>query len=73
MKESLPGFGGFAWQDGYAAFTVSKSQVPEIAAYISGQREHHRVKTFEEEYRTFLTRHGIEFDERFVFDGPHAG
>lgn len=73
IKETLPGFGGFGWQDGYAAFTVSKSQVPEIVAYISGQREHHRLKTFEEEYRTFLQRHDIAFDERYVFDAEHTG
>ncbi len=67
MKENLPGMGSFAWQDGYAAFTVSKSQVPEVEEYIRGQREHHRVKTFEEEYRTFLDRHEIDYDEEYVF------
>ena len=73
IKEALPGFGGFGWQDGYAAFTVSKSHVPEVVSYISSQREHHRVKGFEEEYRAFLQRHDITFDERYVFDADHAG
>ena len=67
IKENLPGMGGFAWQDGYAAFTVSKSQVSEVEEYIRGQREHHRVKTFEEEYRAFLDRHEIDYDEEYVF------
>jgi putative transposase len=67
LQINLPGTGGFAWQDGYAAFTVSKSQVPEVEEYIRGQREHHRVKIFEEEYRTFLDRHEIDYDEEYVF------
>ena len=66
MKENLPAMGGFAWQDGYAAFTVSKSQLPEIEEYITGQREHHRIKTFEEEYRAFLDRHEIDYEEEYV-------
>jgi REP element-mobilizing transposase RayT len=46
IKETLPGCASFGWQDGYAAFTVSKSQVSEVGEYIRNQREHHRVKTF---------------------------
>lgn len=56
----------FAWQDGYGVFTVSKSQVPDIIRYIQGQGEHHRVKTFQEEYLLFLQKHEIEYDERYV-------
>lgn len=58
----------FAWQAGYGAFSVSESKVNEVAAYIRNQREHHRRRTFQDEYREFLTRHGIEFDERYVWD-----
>lgn len=68
MKESFPGMKDFGWQDGYAAFTVSKSQIPEIETYIRDQREHHRVKTFEEEYRAFLDRHEIDYEEKYLFD-----
>ena len=57
----------FAWQDGYGAFTVSKSNVPEVISYIQNQRPHHRQKTFQEEYREFLKKHGIEYDERYVW------
>jgi putative transposase len=63
----LPGCRGFAWQDGYAAFAVSKSQVPEVEAYIRNQAEHHRVRTFQEEYREFLDKHGIMYDERYLW------
>jgi REP element-mobilizing transposase RayT len=73
MKETLPGLGGFGWQDGYAAFTVSKSLVPEMDAYVRSQREHHRIKTFEEEYRAFLVKHEIPFEERYLFDGEFVG
>jgi putative transposase len=64
-KKQWAGFRGFGWQDGYAVFTVSKSQMDDVAAYIRRQREHHRAKTFEEEYREFLHRHDIDFDQRY--------
>jgi putative transposase len=59
---------GFAWQGGYGAFAVSESQVPVVRAYIANQREHHRKTTFQEEYRKLLERHGVSFDERYVWD-----
>jgi hypothetical protein len=65
--------GGFGWQDGYGAFSVSKSQVPDVTEYIRRQREHHRVKSFEEEYRTFLDKHDIQYEERYVFDAELSG
>ena len=61
-------FAGFAWQAGYGAFAVSASNVAAVCDYIAGQREHHRKKSFREEYRLFLERHGINFDERYVWD-----
>ena len=57
---------GFAWQDGYGAFTVSESQIETVRDYIRRQEEHHRVKTFAEEYRVFLERHQVAFDERYL-------
>lgn len=57
----------FAWQDGYGAFTVSKSNLPCVIAYIQNQREHHRKKTFREEYLEFLREHGVEYDERYLW------
>jgi putative transposase len=47
---------------------VSKSQVPEVVRYIENQREHHKRQTFEEEYISLLNLHGIDYDERYVFD-----
>ena len=68
LKENLPDCRGFGWQDGYAAFAVRKSQLGEVEDYIRKQREHHRFKTFQEEYRVFLERHEIPYDERYLWD-----
>src|SRR5436853_6973986 len=61
MHAEFPRLRKFAWQDGYGAFTVSKSNIPEVISYIQNQREHHRKKTFQEEYLEFLQKHGIEY------------
>ena len=61
-------FAGFAWQAGYGAFAVSESTVGTVRTYIANQREHHRTKTFQEEYRAFLERHNVTFDESYVWD-----
>ncbi len=66
IKENIPGCRGFGWQDGYGAFTVSQSRAAEVQEYISNQREHHRIKTFQEEYRALLDRHGITYDEQYL-------
>ena len=58
----------FAWQSGYAAFSVSASNAEVVKAYIERQEEHHKRMTFQEEYREFLEKHGVEFDERYVWD-----
>jgi putative transposase len=58
----------FFWQRGYSAFSVSPSQLKAVLQYVEGQPEHHRTRTFQEEYRALLRRHGIDFDERYVWD-----
>ena len=68
IKQNLPSCGGFGWQDGYGAFTVSQSQINEVRDYIRDQREHHRFKTFQEEYRAFLDKHGITYEEKNLWD-----
>lgn len=68
IKTQDDGFRKFAWQSGYGAFAVSESNVEAVRQYIANQREHHRKKTFQEEFRLFLERHRIEFDERYVWD-----
>jgi len=63
----------FEWQKGYGAFTVSYSQIDSVRHYIQNQREHHRTKTFEEEYIAFLKQHNIEFDHQYLFEAEHYG
>ena len=57
----------FSWQEGYGAFTVGSSQIRAVMDYIARQEEHHRVKSFQEEYREFLERAGVEYDQRFLW------
>jgi putative transposase len=61
-------FARFHWQSGYGAFSIGRSGVVEVKTYIANQAKHHRVKSFEEEFRSFLKRYQIEFDERYVWD-----
>lgn len=58
----------FAWQSGYGVFSVSESRLSEVVAYVRDQEEHHRRVSFQDEYRQFLVRHGITFDEKYVWD-----
>jgi putative transposase len=57
----------FSWQEGYGAFTVCREHVPAVTEYIRGQVEHHRHRTFQEEYRAFLEEWNIPFDERYLW------
>jgi REP element-mobilizing transposase RayT len=57
----------FAWQDGYGAFTVGSSDVERVRSYIRNQAEHHRCRTFQEEYLELLRENFVEFDERFLW------
>jgi putative transposase len=66
-KTQGAGFAAFAWQGGYGAFAGSESNVPAVCEYIASQREHHRKKSFQEEYRAFLERHRIAYDEQYVW------
>jgi putative transposase len=58
----------FNWQKGYGAFSYSKSQVPNVIKYILNQEEHHRKKTFKQEYLAFLKLFEVEYDERYLFE-----
>ena len=58
----------FYWQDGYGAFSVNPSEVETVIAYISNQHQHHVKKTFQEEYRAFLKKYGVVYDEKYVWD-----
>jgi REP element-mobilizing transposase RayT len=67
IHEAFPAMAGFQWQDGYGAFTVSRSNLPELVEYVEKQREHHRARTFQEEFLAFLKKHQIEYDERYLW------
>ena len=68
IKELNARYRSFFWQRGYGVFSVSPSQLDSVLKYIEGQQEHHRTRTFQEEYRALLRRHGVDFDERYVWD-----
>ncbi len=68
IKEKDPLLEGFHWQAGYGAFSVSQSQVGRVDDYIARQEEHHRTVTFQDELRALLSKHGIDHDERYVWD-----
>lgn len=60
--------GKFNWQDGFGAFTYSKSQIDDVAKYILNQAEHHKKNTFKIEYMSLLKKVGVEFDENYLFE-----
>ncbi len=67
VKDRWPERRYFAWQTGYAAFSVSKSHAEQVRRYIENQEEHHRKVSFQEELLAFLKKQGVEFDPRYVF------
>ncbi|MGI9065996.1 MAG: IS200/IS605 family transposase [Pyrinomonadaceae bacterium] len=67
-KELSQTLAKFQWQNGYGAFSVSKSNLDEVFGYIENQEEHHKRVTFQDEYRAFLKAYDIEYDERYVWD-----
>ena len=68
IKEVVPKLAKFHWQGGYAAFSVSQSNLQEGIRYIENQEEHHKRVTFQDEYRAFLKAYGVDYDERYVWD-----
>jgi REP element-mobilizing transposase RayT len=58
----------FAWQNGYGVFSIGYPELPALRAYIAGQEEHHQTVGFQDEYRDLLTRYGLAWDERYVWD-----
>jgi REP element-mobilizing transposase RayT len=67
VHEEFPHLKDFAWQDGYGAFSVSRSQFDKTVDYINQQKNHHRKRSFQEEFIELLRKHGIEYDERYLF------
>jgi putative transposase len=67
INENRLTLGRFSWQEGYGAFSYSKSQVASVVQYVFNQEAHHRTKTFIEEYHEFLPKFGVDFEERYTF------
>ena len=67
ISQEFPSLSHFEWQEGYSAFSISASLIDKTIQYIRNQHEHHRTRTFEEEYLAFLGKYGIEYDKKYVF------
>ncbi len=68
LKTQRPILHRFAWQHGYGAFSVGPDDLEALVVYIDNQEEHHRVRTFQEEYLAFLKKYNVPYDERYVWD-----
>lgn len=68
IKTLGPKYRGFYWQRGYGMFSVGPANRDEAEAYVRNQEEHHRVRSFQEEFRAFLDRYGVEYDEQYTWD-----
>jgi putative transposase len=68
LQKQLPILRNFHWQNGYGAFSVSQSNLAEVKEYILNQQRHHQVMSFQEEFRRFLAKYEVEYDERYVWD-----
>lgn len=68
IKTKGTAYKNFYWQNGYGAFSIGQSGVDGVKEYIADQKNHHRTKTFQEEFRAFLKLYNIEYDERYVWD-----
>jgi putative transposase len=68
VKTKAPSLQDFHWQNGYGAFSISPSHVEPVREYIANQEEHHRATTFQDEFRHLLTKFGLKWDERYVWD-----
>ncbi|MCL1920343.1 MAG: IS200/IS605 family transposase [Kiritimatiellaeota bacterium] len=68
MKTQGARYADFYWQDGYGVFSVSPPETGKVAEYIDNQHEHHKTRTFQEEFLAFLKKYGVEYDERYLWD-----
>jgi len=68
VKKQAPQYEDFHWQSGYGAFSVSESKLPQVKQYIANQVDHHAKQSYQDEFRALCRRHGIEIDERYVWD-----
>jgi len=67
-KAQSPALGEFAWQRGYGCFSISPSHLNALIEYIDNQEQHHQTRTFQDEFRAFLEKYGVQYDEAYVWD-----
>ena len=67
VHDTFPDKSDFGWQDGYGAFSISKSSESAVIQYIQNQKEHHQKKSFQEEFKEILNKYGIEFNENYIW------
>lgn len=68
VNEEIKPRSRFGWQEGFGAFSYSRSAIDTVVKYILNQEEHHRRKTFREEYESFLKEFAVDYDARYVFE-----
>ncbi len=68
VHDNFPNRKGFAWQEGYGAFSVSKSEERRVIDYICNQAQHHQKQSFKDEYLSFLEKYGVDYDKRYLWD-----
>ena len=68
IKTKGPAYSRFAWQNGYGVFSIGQSQAGTVKRYIVNQRQHHRRRSYQDEFRELLKRYEVEYDERYVWD-----
>jgi putative transposase len=68
LKTKFPGYSNFYWQDGYGVFSVNPYELEIVVRYIANQKAHHQKRTFKDEFRGFLKKYNVEYDERYVWD-----
>jgi len=68
IKTKGANLGDFYWQNGYGTFSITPSEIESVRAYINMQEEHHAKKSFQEEYREFLKKYSVDYDERYLWD-----
>jgi REP element-mobilizing transposase RayT len=68
LKNQSTDLAGFSWQRGYGCFSVGPTALDSLCAYIDQQEQHHLTRTFQEEFRMFLTKYRVEYDEAYVWD-----
>jgi putative transposase len=68
LKQRDPGLAGFHWQGGYGIFSISPGHRAAVEQYLAGQAEHHRKVSFQDEYRRMLSKYGVEWDEKYIWD-----